>query len=136
MKPADMQPPPQARKLNPHERKDRTARALFDGLFGQAAANERKGTFSSDFCRAYFHEIASCTIGRPAMVQASGTLPRFGSMQLQFVTEASVRYCYIEETHVVTVNRVKAFRHSNDFSNITIAKPWTDVYNFFSDVKP
>jgi hypothetical protein len=57
-------------------------------------------------------------------------------MQLQFVTEASVRYCYIGETHVVTVNRVKAFRHSNDFSNITIAKPWTDVYNFFSDVKP
>jgi hypothetical protein len=57
-------------------------------------------------------------------------------MQLQFVTEASVRDCYIGETHVVTVNRVKAFRHANDFSDITIAKPWTNVYNLFSDVKP
>src|SRR5262252_4813628 len=88
------------------------------------------------FCRAYFHEIASRTIGRPVMVQASGALLRFGSMQLQFVAEASVRYCYIGESHVVTVNRVKAFRHPNDFSNITIAKPWTNVYHFFSDVKP
>ncbi len=70
------------------------------------------------------------------MIPASGALPRFGSTQLQFVTEASVRYCYIGESHVVTVNRVKAFRHSNDFSNITIAKPWTNIYDFFSDVKP
>ena len=70
------------------------------------------------------------------MVQGSGTLPGFGSMQLQFVTEASVRYCYVGESDVVTVNRVKAFRHANDFSDITIAKPWTNVYNLFSDVKP